>query len=718
MIENQKIEPQTSDSLYWKFDISTFQLLGRELITDRVTALFELVKNCYDANATKVYVEFYDINPLSSESKIVIRDNGLGMSFADVRDKWMTIGTGSKRVARLSPPPFNRRVVGKKGVGRFAVDKLGSKLVMKTTQKDSSVITCLETDWSIYEKLLQEADKNTHSEHKPLFTEIANRCWVENDSEKTTSQGTKLEITEIRDIWTEKDIKIAYNELSKLVSPLVKPAKPFDIFLHAPDIDFDNQLVTNNAIQYATIEVALGFDATKGTQEVLKSENGGLKNINIPKPSFGFVKFKLYYFDQAAKKKYKANFVDAQIDGIKIYRDGIITTPFAEYEKTEEKKRDILGIDKRRYSGFFDKVNSNDLLGILEITDEDNPEIKDATNRQDFVDNPQYRELKQFIIDQLAQLEEHRKSLKKIAINTTKSELKVAHNDLVNMTTVVRDLKKQVPKEFRPQLEILEKQARKVQIDVKKGVNAYNQLEKEKIEDKNLYLSLMSLQDYAVEIAHVVNTSIGKITSAALFFKRNFPNDAPDFTLQFQKSAKKIFNEMMKLDSVVEFLLSYARSNIGFKEINVKEMIENLFFEEYAHIFEDEKIKAVVDIKGTFKIIHNQKFFEDIFENLISNSVKALKNQNHKQIRCTGLVEDDKFVIYFSDNGIGIGEEDKHRVFNIYFTKTAEEGGAGIGLYIVKTRIESMKGTVEVIENEFKPQGATFKIILPFVNTQ
>jgi DNA mismatch repair ATPase MutL len=69
-----------SEALYWKFDVSTFRLLGRELITDRITALFELVKNCYDANATKVTIKFIDINPITSNSKIIIKDNGIGMS--------------------------------------------------------------------------------------------------------------------------------------------------------------------------------------------------------------------------------------------------------------------------------------------------------------------------------------------------------------------------------------------------------------------------------------------------------------------------------------------------------------------------------------------------------------------------------------------------------------------------------------------------------------
>lgn len=123
------------NTLKFKFDISAYRLLGRELITDRITALFELVKNCYDANASNVDVEFFDVNRKSPYSKIIIKDDGMGMSYEDVERKWMVIGTNNKKKNRTTPPPFNRRVVGKKGVGRFAVDKLGSKLVLKTTQK-------------------------------------------------------------------------------------------------------------------------------------------------------------------------------------------------------------------------------------------------------------------------------------------------------------------------------------------------------------------------------------------------------------------------------------------------------------------------------------------------------------------------------------------------------------------------------------------------------
>lgn len=134
--------------LKWRFDISTFRLIGRELITDRITALFELVKNSYDANAKRVNVIFKNITPISimdrngniiaapnPDCRIIIQDNGYGMSFEDIRDKWMVIGTASKRKKPYSPEPYNRRCVGEKGIGRFAVDKLGDKVNIITKKE-------------------------------------------------------------------------------------------------------------------------------------------------------------------------------------------------------------------------------------------------------------------------------------------------------------------------------------------------------------------------------------------------------------------------------------------------------------------------------------------------------------------------------------------------------------------------------------------------------
>ena len=125
-----------SGTLKWRFDVSTFRLIGRDLITDRVTALFELVKNCYDANATEVTITFDNVGTINDNSSISIVDDGFGMSFSDIRDKWMVIGTSNKRSNPYTPSPFNRKCVGEKGIGRFAVDKLGDNVKIITKQNN------------------------------------------------------------------------------------------------------------------------------------------------------------------------------------------------------------------------------------------------------------------------------------------------------------------------------------------------------------------------------------------------------------------------------------------------------------------------------------------------------------------------------------------------------------------------------------------------------
>ena len=67
-----------------------------------------------------------------------------------------------------------------------------------------------------------------------------------------------------------------------------------------------------------------------------------------------------------------------------------------------------------------------------------------------------------------------------------------------------------------------------------------------------------------------------------------------------------------------------------------------------------------------------------------------------------------------SDTGAGIPDEKKEWVFGLYNTTTEKDGGAGIGLYVVKTRVESLKGTIKIVDSEFGSIGTTFQITLPF----
>jgi len=698
--------------LQFKFDVSAYRLLGRELITDRITALFELVKNCYDANAENVLVQFENINPRSDKSKIIIQDDGIGMKFEDIRDKWMVIGTSSKRINRLSPAPFYRKVVGKKGVGRFAVDKLGAKLLLKTKQKDSNQTMFLETDWSFYADMESHQLKLDFEGEHQFFTDIDNRYWFEETNKD--SHGTTLEISMISEVWTENDISRATNELSKLISPDFKSKYPFKVQINAPQyVKYKEKYVESIVVDHATLQISLSFNEKTNEQEILCIQNGKLTKTNVSIRPCGLVGFKLYYFDQKAKDKYFKTFSE-RIDGIKVYRDGLIATPFAEYEQDTNGKKDLFGIDKRRWSGFFDKISNRDILGSVEISDERNPDIIDATNRQDFVDNDAWKELKVFVIEQINTIEKYFKLKKNLEKEQTKSEFKDAGANLSEIRKEINKLKEETTSPVAQQkLESIASEIAKAQATVNRSLKDYQELEKEKKQQENLFFSLVSLQTYAGMLSHITRSSIGKIKRGAEFIHKWIPN--PKFNDAYRIQSDRIFIEMNRLGNAVDFMLKYAHDDQQLEELNVKEAIEFLFYDIYRDEFLSRNIKASVEINKDLFINYNKKAFDDIFDNLISNSFKALASStSEKNIRCTGIVEKDQLIILFSDNGSGIDEKDKYRIFDVFYTTTAEQGGAGMGLFIVKSRLEALKGTIEVVENEFKPLGATFKITLPF----
>lgn len=703
--------PAQVNYLNFNFDVSAYRLLGRELITDRITALFEIVKNSYDANADKVTVEFIDVNPRTKKSKIIIRDNGLGMELNDLKNKWMVIGTSSKRRERTSPKPYSRKVAGKKGIGRFAVDLLGAKLTLKTKKKGEKKWIFLETDWSQYSDLEAKQLTLPFEEDKEYFTDIKNRYWLEDGKEE--EQGTILEIDSINDVWTENDIVRAYKELARLVSPNSNITKhPFNIRLKSDYEGYkDVPVKPFSIVEFATISIELKHNKDKNIQEIIYFEKGKLIKKEVLPRTFGLVDFYLYYFNQQDKKKFKDKF-NIDIDGIKIYRDGIITTPFAETEADQNKQKDILGIDKRRYSGFFEKINSRDLLGFLELTDENNPNVIEATNRQDFIDNQEWKEIKLFVIEQIQQIEKLHKFDKEKARKTTKSDLGKANDELKNIKLTIANVRKEASPEVKKQLQFIEADLGKLQGTVNKNFRDYAKLEEESKQKESLFFSLVSLQTYAAMFSHMTKHTIGHVLRDAEYFNKYFPNEM--LNERFKLISNRIFSEFLTLRTGVDFMLKYAQSDNELEEINLYELINNLFHSIYANVFKNEGIDWQIELSDKLILYYNKKAIEDIFDNLISNSIKSLKEIKDKKIKCSGIVEKDKLILFFSDNGSGIAAEDKYRIFDIFFTRTAEDGGAGIGLYMVKTRIESMEGSIEVVDNELKPQGATFRIELPF----
>lgn len=704
------------DQLRWRFDVNTFRLLGRDLITDRITAVFELVKNCYDANSTNVRVELFDVTSKNSNGKIIISDNGIGMSFEDIRDKWMVVGTNSKRKELYSPEPFNRKYVGEKGIGRFAVDKLGERLQIRTKQKGEPQTLNVTILWDIYE---QKANQVQTEGQLSLFTEIDNEYFYDSTL-PVDGQGTELIISNISEVWTIADIDRLYKELAKLISPFYPVDPPFNIYLNSNEAkDFQNRLVKADSIKYYSHTGSIDFDLRTGKQQTLRfnKKTGVIETEWVDIKSFGPVKMNLFYFNEAGKRRYNAAHKNDnhRIDGVKIYRDGVIATPFAELEHSSEKKRDILGIDKRRWSSTFDRVGTKEVLGLVDITKELNPKIIDATNRQDFIDVIEYRLLKEFIIEQIKVFEQVKqferfktKTKAELELYDAGKKAKTLENELKQIETNIADSSPAI----KETIEQIKEQTKQLHGAISKSIQEQKRYQQDVERKEKILYSIVSMQEYASLISHAVRTSIAKVKHLGEFFKLNFPNAKLDN--HFKNYAVLIYDEMNTLLKVTDFMLSYASSDKNYEDFNIKTLITDLLTSSYQTIFENEGIELTIQINDDFTLNTNKQAFQDVFQNLVSNSIKALKNTTDKKIKCTGFLEQDNFIIYFSDNGSGIGDGDEEWIFGLYNTRTAEHGGAGLGLYIVEKQITALNGKIEVIESEFKPRGATFKITLPF----
>ena len=122
--------------------------LGRELVTDFVTALVELIKNAYDADAENAKISIQDTK--NGLGRIVVADCGAGMTAEDFEQEWMVIGTSNK----LSSPytPKGRKKAGKKGIGRFSVERLAERVTIYSFPEQGYPFS-VEIDWNRYEEL-------------------------------------------------------------------------------------------------------------------------------------------------------------------------------------------------------------------------------------------------------------------------------------------------------------------------------------------------------------------------------------------------------------------------------------------------------------------------------------------------------------------------------------------------------------------------------------
>lgn len=175
-----------------KFKISSAlkDHIGKELITNDDVAIFELVKNSYDAGAKDVKIVFKDMR--SQNPRILIIDNGSGMSKEDLENKWLFLAYSDKKSYQGAKD--KRFMAGSKGLGRFSCDSLGSKLKIYTKVPTNKYFNLLRVNWDEFEK-----------DQKKEFREIEINLEEYNkkveDYNIINYSGTIVEMNDLRSEW-------------------------------------------------------------------------------------------------------------------------------------------------------------------------------------------------------------------------------------------------------------------------------------------------------------------------------------------------------------------------------------------------------------------------------------------------------------------------------------------------------------------------------------
>jgi len=215
--------------LHFSASTSVKNLFGRGLVTDQIAAVFELVKNSYDADATEVNIILSGIN--SNTPSITISDDGIGMDLNDIERRWMIIGTDSKRNEMFSPI-FNRPLNGDKGIGRFSVDRLGSILHMETQKCNSGEKYLVDFDWSAFDG----ESRNISDIDIPYSTQNSDNL-----------HGVILRISGLRDSWNESKLRELFRNLRQFKSPFSQEDN-FKIFVTAVEFGYFKRVVSEEKL--------------------------------------------------------------------------------------------------------------------------------------------------------------------------------------------------------------------------------------------------------------------------------------------------------------------------------------------------------------------------------------------------------------------------------------------------------------------------------------
>lgn len=736
-------------------------MLGEQLIKNEQIALAELIKNSYDADADWVKVSFVDFNyddksdtiSKTDDSKIIIEDNGCGMGMKVIEESWMNPATPNKKTREgdeiKTSPKKHRIIQGEKGIGRFAILKLGRNIKITTRPESGNVEYVIDYNLSKYDDdFLTENQQEKQlfiddiripvSEREPIS--LVKRKMIVNNTvfELSNDHGTIIEISNLKGDWTLKKINDVNKESQKLESIFEK------IFSEKKkenqiEIGFEcngkrlpytdetikklSSLLENSAVLKITNGSYLEKEA-KFTYKIndipyaLSLKDSQISGLSFFKERFcgqnlfgeteirqstcGNFNFNFFVFDFAADKESSYYLDKKEKETVKehriyLYRDHIRVAPYGDPDN------DWLEIDKKRGVGRAGDYLSNDqVVGFVDISKQGNPRLKDKTNREGLIEEG----------------------------NATRDFIVLLHSFLLFIRQhPYRQYQERVKQQNEQQiskLKVVDNQFAQLKESIKgnpKALAVYNDLyESYKVERKFYQNRLDNTEDLAAVGLSVETSShdMSMMLSKGVDAIDNLIKDIEGGVL----TDEQIENELHSIRGMFSFVkdqmrdiqLMFKSSKQRQRPIRFEDLLEKVE-KIYKRTLSRENIDYSVNKKGSPIIVKcTDAVILQMLINLFDNAVYWLSMPDIVEKKIAITLDGENQQVIFSDNGPGIRDDDKPFIFEAFYS--GKDDGRGLGLYIARQLLQRMGYSIALAEipSEQVLSGANF--VINFVKSE
>lgn len=729
-------------------------MLGEQLITNEQIALAELIKNAYDADADWVKISFENFEivkgqdefKLTPQSKIIVEDNGCGMDLETIEHSWMNPATPNKKSKdnEIRRTPQKKRIIqGEKGIGRFAILKLGRDIKIITRPEGSDKEYFVDYDLSAYDddfltregkqqELYIDDIKITVKERAPLS--MVNRTVTVNSQQfdSNNNHGTRIEIANLKGTWTEKKIDEVGEESQKLESIFDKIIEKKSLSPIEVGFEFNRERkVFSKAIiqklaallkDSSVLKITEGYYDEKEICFTYKLNGIPFKlpladpqiaglayfqkrfmgnrdlfgNSIIRKTTCGSFGFNFFVFDFTADNETPYYLDKTEKEQIKnhriyLYRDGIRVAPYGNPDN------DWLQIDRQRGVGRAGDYLSNDqVVGFVDISKHGNPRLKDKTNREGLIEEGKATQdfiglIHSFLLfvrqhpykqyqERIRQQEEQKNA-----------KLRVVDNKFVSLHEAIKGNSKAeaIYKELVSSYKI-EQDFYKNRLDSTEDLAAVG----------------LSVETASHDMSMMLNKGIDAIDQlvedidGGLLTDEQIENEL--------HSIRGIFSFVRDRMGDIQLLFKSSkqrRRNIRFAD--VLEKVEKI----YSRTFKRENINYNV-IKCGSPIIAKctDAVILQLLINLFDNAIYWLSMPDISEKQITITLDGNTQQVIFSDNGPGIRDDDKPFIFEAFYS--GKEDGRGLGLYIARQLLQRMGYSISLAEiaSEKVLPGANFVI--------